>query len=360
MLFECPIVRVGKLDKLPNSDTLSITSVFGEIPVIVKTGSLKEGDTAVYIPEESLIPMDKPWFKGVIKTDKAIHRVKAVRLRGTYSEGLLIPFKGMLGADMAKEWGVTHYVEPEEISRPNGTNGTNGSRQAKDIPWAPKYSVESIFKNRHLIPEGAKVEVTEKIHGCSFRATFTDKELHVGSHNTWKKPIYIPINSGKLAKAWLAFKLFVNRFVKVFNLTPINNDVWWQTALDLDLASKLKSYPKYVLYGEVYGKVQDLKYGVNGIRFRAFDIYNANTKEWESPFTVLTICQNLGIETVPTLYVGPYSKEVDELRHGQSTLDCGTIREGIVIKLCDNKGKNTALKYVSEGYKLRKNGTEGK
>lgn len=361
MKFECPLVVIDKIEKLPNSDTLSVTTVFGEIPVIIRTGQLVEGSMAVYIPEEAMVPMTKPQFQGLgIKTDKEIYRVKAVRLRGTYSEGLLVPldhhrYPHKEGDCMAAEWGITHYVEPETNS---GLNGKQGTQRAKDLPWAPKYSVESILKNRDAIPEGEMVQVTEKLHGCNGRYVY-DGVLHVGSHNVWKKPIIKGSN--------IKLKQFANKmaslfgFSKPFDLTPVNDDVWWSAAKELGLADKLKNYPKYVFYGEIYGKVQDLKYGVDGVKFRVFDIYNANTKEWESPQTVEYLCSLLDLPVVPVLYSGPYHKDtVDVMRSGKSILHSGTIREGIVIKLLDNKGRNSALKYVSEEYKLRKSGTEFK
>lgn len=362
MKFECPVVRITKIDPVPKSDALDITTVF-ETSVIVRKGQLRVGDLAVYIPAESIVPMTKPQFKGLgIKTDKELYRVKAVRLRGTYSEGLLVPVPevafdkgGFLneGRDMAESWGITKYEEPEVSLKMNGTSGT---QQARDLPWAPKYNVESILKNRDAIPEGVGVQVTEKIHGCNGRFVFADGELHVGSHNVWKKPMYTD-------KPWVRkLKAFINKFKKVFpDPVPMNDDVWWDTAKTLELTKKLSKYPKHVFYGEVFGKVQDLKYGVEGTSFRVFDIYDADEKSWLTPDRVWDICVELYIEHVPVLYKGPYSKEaVDGLRTGKSTLHDGTIREGIVIKLLDNKGRNSAMKYVSEAYKLRKDGSEFK
>ena len=369
MKFECPVVRITKIDPVPKSDALDITTVF-ETPCIVRRGQLKVGDLAVYIPVESLVPMDRPQFQGLgIKTDKPVMRVKAVRLRGTYSEGLLVPvdqqwfgsgdWANGVGTDMAEAWGITKYEEPDE---PVVLNGKQGTQQARDLPWAPKYNVESILKNRESIPEGVGVQVTEKIHGCNGRFVHDGTTLHVGSHNVWKKPMYLAENpASRLSRWWLAFRLFVNRYFQVFKLVQNNDDVWWNTAKTLELAKKLSKYPMYVFYGEVYGKVQDLKYGVVGTNFRVFDIYNANTKEWERPSAVEDICNKSNINHVPILYSGPYLKDtVDPLRSGKSILHEGTIREGIVIKLLDNKGRNSAMKYVSEAYKLRANGSEFK
>lgn len=352
MKFSCPVVKIGKIEKLSNSDTLSITTV-QETPVIIKTGMFQTGDLAIYIPEDSVLPMDRAPFIGVIKTDKPKHRLRAVRLRGTYSEGLLISLNGLQreeGCDMAPELGVTHYVEPEPVV---SILGTVKSNQESPLRWVPQFEVEALLKNRESIPEGTLVEVTEKVHGSAFKAVYDDR-LHVSSHNVWRRPVY---KEGK-------FKQFVNKLFKteLFKLTPTNDCVWWTAAKDNKLAEKLKDFKRYVIYGEIYGKVQDLKYGIpNGVKLVVYAIFNANTRDWENPHAVRDICSLLELDYVPVLYSGRYVKEVvDPMRSGASTLHSQTIREGIVIKPLNNNGRNISLKFVSEEYKTRKNGSEYK
>lgn len=370
--FSCPVVQIESLKPVPNADALEMTTVF-ETNVIVRKGQLKVGDLAVYIPLDALVPMYMPQFQGLgIKSERELYRVKAVRLRGTYSEGLLVPLndnnKGLnpedlpylhVGDGAEALWGITKY---EEAERPASIFGTTKSEAAKDITWAPKYNVESLLKNREAIPENMQVVVTEKLHGCNARYTYGPDvdgipRLHVGSHNAWKRPIHSEF------KFVLKLKNLVNRvFGPVWKTSePTNDDVWWTIAKRFDLASKLAKHPKFVVYGEVYGKVQDLQYSVEGVDFRVFDVYDANRKEWLPWTQVKTFAASVGLAVVPPLYVGPYVRdEVDKLRFGKSALDGKTLREGFVIRPlvpADPKDKS-AYKYVSEDYKLRKNGSE--
>jgi hypothetical protein len=88
-----PVVRIGKVGKHPNADTLSITQA-GGFPVIFRTGDFKEGDLAIYVPIDSLLPLDNPLFRFLAKaepTPGSYHRLKALRLRGIFSRGLLAP-----------------------------------------------------------------------------------------------------------------------------------------------------------------------------------------------------------------------------------------------------------------------------
>jgi hypothetical protein len=201
------------------------------------------------------------------------------------------------------------------------------------------------------------------VHNCNGRYVY-GKDVHgverlmVGSHNVWKKPIY-------KERPWVRkAKSFLNKFWFSFALeAPQNDDVWWTVAKRLGLAEKLAQLPNLVVYGEVYGSVQDLKYSVpadQGVRFRVFDMYDASLKQWLPYDSMRALATTLGFECVPELYRGPYIPEtVDPLRTGKSTIDNVTIREGFVIRPVtppspQDKG---AYKYVSEEYKLRKGTT---
>jgi hypothetical protein len=118
-----------------------------------------------------------------------------------------------------------------------------------------------------------------------------------------------------------------------------------------------------ILFGEIYGPgVQDMDYGVPaGQRgFRVFDIsVNGQYVSWAS---VKATCDQYGIETVPLLYVGPFSRaKVDELTYGPTTLgepSCSFKgREGVVITPLIERwmgGGRMILKSVSADYLDRK------
>jgi RNA ligase (TIGR02306 family) len=126
--------------------------------------------------------------------------------------------------------------------------------------------------------------------------------------------------------------------------------------------------PNHVLFGEVFGQVQDLKYGAkqNQIFFRMFDIWSHEKKEWLSFHDIfnLSFLKNedgtflmprLDNKYVPVLYVGPYSKEkVFELTDGKTLIEGGDhVREGVVIKPTSErqtKFGRVILKNVSNSY----------
>src|SRR3954447_4225368 len=108
--FKIEVVRIGHLAKHPNADALSLTRVY-DYPVIVRTGEFAEGDLAVYLPVDSIVPADDArWaFLGDNR------RIKAKRLRGIFSMGLLTASEPAwaLGKDVREALRIAKYEPPQ-------------------------------------------------------------------------------------------------------------------------------------------------------------------------------------------------------------------------------------------------------
>jgi hypothetical protein len=114
-----------------------------------------------------------------------------------------------------------------------------------------------------------------------------------------------------------------------------------------------------VIYGEVYGQVQDLRYGVDkGATFRVFDSWNPTLKRYNDWPVTEAIAKAMGLDLVPELYRGPWETSLESLRNGPSVLYPGHTREGYVIKPVQEKWnprtQRTIFKFVGEDYKTRK------
>lgn len=352
------LVQVGRFGKHPNADSLSITQVYGQ-NVIFRTGGFQEGDLAVFIPPDSVLPTDPehPLLKGNPGL-KPGHRVDAVRLRGIFSNGFMVPAKILfteeelkdipVGTHVADRIGVTKYEDQGENLSTRGDNERDPGFMPcyTDIEGWPKY------RNSGLINEGDEVVLTEKIHGANARFCYCDGRLWVGSR-TGVKAQYIREDGSE-------------------------GNLWWNVAKNLGLEEKFDKLPgddtralntksNVVLYGEVYGQVQDLKYGVTtGAAFRLFDTYSSIAGRYNGWDETVTIAQIMGLELVPVLYRGPWKSELEEMRNGPSVLYPGHTREGFVIKPVqerfaqynpENRHAFTGrviFKYVGEDYKLRR------
>lgn len=329
--FHCIVVELGKIGHHPNADALDITDVFG-YPVIVRRDQFKQGDLACYIPVDALVSVARPEFSFLRKTEKQeYHRVKAMRLRGIFSMGLLIPFPSFIppgetlgiGDSIQEHFGIKKWEPEIQVN-------TGGEDEYCPFTF-PKYTdIEGYRRYPNLIPMGTEVVVTEKIHGANGRYLYKDNELWVGSHNR------------------------IKRFDQ--------KNMWWEVAIRYNLKEILSVFPDYIFFPEVYGQVQKGfaydKTQDNPIKIRIFDIMDINNYQYKNWNEVEYACERLNIPTVPVLYKGPLTPEVLELRNGKSVLNPETIREGIVIKplieLMDTHLGRRILKFVGEDYLLSK------
>lgn len=317
--FHVQVVRVGPLAKHENADTLSVTKVF-DYPVIIKTGEFKEGDLAAYVPVDSIVPATDPRWKFL----EGHLRIKAKRLRGVFSMGLLTTADPSWteGQDVREALGITKYEPPEPL--------TMGGEDEHDPGFMPCYTdIEGLRRWPDVLREGEYVVITEKIHGCNGRWTFQDGRLWCASHHNWKKQ------------------------------TP--ESIWWQAAEANRLAEILAQYPAYGFYGEVYGQVQDLKYGAgkNERRLAMFDVMEIQTKRYLHDCESQDILDAAGLAKVPVLYRGPWKSDLRALAEGPSTVPgANHVREGIVIRPTherfDDRIGRVILKLHGESYLTRK------
>jgi RNA ligase (TIGR02306 family) len=321
--WKVQVVKVGPLTKHPNADRLLVTKVF-DYPVITAIGELQEGDLAVYVPVESVVPADDPrwaFLQGHL-------RIKAKRLRGIFSMGLLTKVvDGMKeGEIVAEQLRITKYEPPIGAV-------TGGEAEKCPFEW-PKYTdIESIRRWPDVLKEGEEVILTEKIHGTSSRFVWKEGRLWVGSHNEIKK--------------------------------EIPGSVYWSAAKKHDLAKRLELVPGIAIYGEVYGWIQDLRYGHKpGVSSLAlFDAMDLSTNHYLDYDAFEALAKTLEVPTVPVLYRGPWKESLKAMAEGKSVL-LGTteaidhVREGFVAKVAKERFDEyiirVILKYHGEGYLTRK------
>ena len=217
--FKVTVVRVGKIENHPNADRLDKTQVW-DYPVIMAKGEFKEGDLAVYVPVDSQVPGDDPRWAFL----QGHNRIKAKRLRGIYSQGLLTKADPAWkeGDDVCEALKITKYEPP----LPMQTGGDN-----EHCPFFyPTYTdIEGLRRWPDILKEGEEVVLTEKIHGANMRAAYKEGRLWMGSHTGIKKP------------------------------DPEN--LWWRAAYENKLEETLAKMPGILFFGEVFGSVQDLHYG---------------------------------------------------------------------------------------------------
>lgn len=293
---ECPVTTI-KLEKHPDADALSIVRIDGW-QVIVRTDEWQDGDLATFVPPDYVVP-DTEQFAFL----KGHRRIKVRKYRGLYSQGLLIkPPHGLNVGDNAMETlDIIRYEPPIPMS--SGGQDTRGPSGVY-----VKYDVENFYRYPNIIYPTQQVLITEKIHGTNARFVWThssesdEPKMYCGSRTRWK----------------------------------VDDDKnWWWLALRQNpwIEEWCRAHPDLCLYGEIFGNVQELKYGAkpNQLMFRFFDIWDGCI--WKDRFNSPEL-DELAEYMVPTLYYGPFILEkAIELSEGDSVIEgANHMREGIVIR----------------------------
>lgn len=322
----CPVVRV-KLEPHGNADSLSVVKVEG-FQVCVRTEDWTDGDLAVYIPPDSIVP-DIEAFKFL----GGHRRIKCKKLRGVWSQGMLVAVEACIpdgfretiyeGKDMAPLGNIMPYVAPEP-----GIPGVPGAPAIGSINgpsvFTTKYDVESYYRAPNLFNSGEPCIATEKIHGTNARFVWCTKkeQFFAGSRTNW----------------W----------------EENESNTWWRCVRENPwIFDWCQQHSDCILYGEIYG-VQDLKYGLvpGEIDFRVFDIFEETRFwDWAAFKAVLDYHQR-----TPVLYEGAFNaREFKTLADGRSVVEgADHIREGIVVRPFverqHSRHGRVCVKFVSNEY----------
>ncbi|MEV5973233.1 RNA ligase (ATP) [Streptomyces sp. NPDC051921] len=339
----------------PDADALELAQV-GLYRAVVAKGSYRTGDVALYIPEQAVLPaalIDELGLTGRL-AGKASDRVKAVRLRGELSQGLVCLPKAVDGVDLrqAAEDG-TDFAELLGITKwapPIPPTMSGDVEAAPDLlPWV---EIENLHRFPDVFEPGEPVVLTEKLHGTACLVTYlaeADRTL---------------VSSKGFGAKGLALKE-----------DPRN--LYWRAVHGHgvpDVAARVAERlgaTRVGLFGEVYGAgVQDLAYGANaraedGLGFAVFDVSAEidGQVRWLDPAEVLEPGE---LPLVPRLHTGPFDLDtVLALASGRETVSGRALhlREGVVIRPVTERyspvvGGRAMAKAVSPAYLTRKGGTE--
>lgn len=345
--FKCEVVPVIiEPHTDPEVNALELAGV-GEYRCVVRKGQFKTGDRVVYIPEASILP--EPLIAELGLTGRLAgsdhNRVKAIRLRGVVSQGLVLPARSEweIGQDVSSELGITKWEPPIPVA----LAGDVGSCGLKIV-----FDLENIKRHGEIMQDGEEVWITEKLHGtCQITGIVDEKYQHPEMFNG---------NGFICSKGLSAQGLFFK------DNERNSNNVYIKTARKYELLEKLAEIKKnkfpnsgnVFIFGETFGKgVQDLTYGTTQPEFRAFAMKVDD--QWIRSSEFFELCQSYGIPTVTVLYHGPYSREIlQKHTDGETSVGGGHIREGAVV--VPESGRRdpligrVALKSVSDAYLLRK------
>ena len=380
--FSCPVVRVASVEDHFNADRLNIVKLEGLAYTCISgkladgTPRYKVGDLCVYIPSQSVLPtwllkeMDfwnEETGKGTLAGANG-DRVKPLKLRGIFSEGVLFPVGGRdhtttasyivadgvmhfveFGQDVAELLGITKWAAPIPI------------HMAGEVASVPEAALHYDFDRWESSPDifdpGEVVVAQEKIHGtmtCIQYFPDMDHPEMFPDHSGYRS---ITVSSKGLGSQGLVLKCndanMHNIYVQTLDMLLADHNL----SELMHAMSRVDGggHPVAIL-GECYGKgIQDLDYGTTAPAFRVFDMRIG--REWLGPDAVAYWAKDL--PRVPTLYTGPFElAAIEQVRDGVTTVGGTNVREGVVVRSLVPRdhpihGRRIA-KFISPAYHLRK------
>lgn len=332
------------MEKHPNADSLSVVRVFGGYTCCVRTQDWQGIGLAAYLPPDSVVDTTRSEFAFLMDQAKADGkaRIKAKKLRGVISFGLLVPAPqgAQLGDDLATSLGVEHY-EPTPEHEKRGSLYMGGEVAPAPSVHTVKYDVDAFRRYHHLFVPDEPVVITEKLDGANSRFVFAEGKMHCGSRTEWKKeyPDYSHVTAEKLIAAGKTEEEAQQILDRLQGKKRKN--LWWEMLDKYPIIEEFcRACPGVIVYGEVFGNVNCIKYGLpDGNRFAAFDLmYEGKWLDaYEARCRTADCCKSDDFPWVPHIpNTGKYNfEEACALAEGQSLVPdakAGTIREGVVIK----------------------------
>ena len=341
----CYVATINEIKPIDGADNIEL-AVVGGWNCISQKGEQKVGDTVIIATTDAVIPFELSEAMGVTNYLRNGGRVRTVKLRGTYSECLIIPLSYQIGRakiiktakegdDLMESLGIFKYEPPVKMVQ---------LASGRKIRYQdnPHFHVYYKFPNLKNVPgmftKYDTIEITRKIHGTNAR--------------------YGIVKKNKLSILDRIKKLFGNKWTEYEFVVGSHNvekgsdsqgfydtNVWYDIEKKYDIKNKLWEYVKsgvgslvdiesgFVIYGEIYGAgIQtNYTYGLDDIKFVGFDTTIGG--KYNSPAGTYGTFHSLDLPYAEVLYFGKWSQEIQDSFVFNNYIPGTKIpEEGIVIK----------------------------
>jgi RNA ligase (TIGR02306 family) len=364
----CFVARINQIKAIEGADNIE-QAVIGGWNCIVKKGAHQVNDLVVCATTDAVIPSEISDSIGVTNYLRKGNRVRTVKLRGVYSECLIIsldllpqmkkffaPGIGYYcdeGEDMMEHLGITKWEPPvKQIQLASG----------RKIKWRDNQNFHIYYKFPNLknvagmFTEEDLVEITRKIHGTNARYGIVKKS----KLSFWDKVKKF----FRLADKWIDYEYIYGshnceKGSDSQGFYP--TDVWSEINEKYNIKEKLWQLVKsnkpedigsgIVLYGEIYGAgiQKNYDYGLTDIQFAGFD-FTVNGK-YETPIGAKFVIEKyLELPHVEVLYNGYWYQEIQDKFTFNNFIEGTKVpHEGIVIKYFTGERQKVA-KVINPDY----------
>lgn len=361
----CYVARVNEIKPIPGADNIE-QGVIGGWNCIFKKGEHKVDDLVAIATTDAVIPQGLSEAMNVTNYLRKGQRVRTVKLRGVYSECLVIPNQFLPvgynpeGKDLMDSLSIFKYEPPAvQVQLASGRK----VKYHQNPNFTVYYKFPNIKNVTGMFTEEDYVQITRKIHGTNARYGIV-KKRKLSIWDKCKKFLW-------LADEWIDYEfVYGSHNVEKGSDTQgfYDTDVWREVADKYDIKNKLWAFVKnhkpseigsgVVVYGEVYGPgiQKNYDYGLKELEFTGFDImWDGNYLSIEETWYTMTgnkgsFIGGVDLPHVPVLYTGPWSQEIQDVFTFNNFIEGTKIpHEGIVIKHVSGE-RNKIAKVINPDY----------
>jgi RNA ligase (TIGR02306 family) len=360
----CYVGRVTEIKPIEGADNIEL-AVVGGWNAITKKGTHSVGDHVVVMTTDAVVPLAISDSIGVTNYLRKGQRVRTVKLRGVYSECLIVSLDSLPqmkkhfatgigyywneGEDLMEVLGVVKYEPPvKQIQLSSGRK-----IKYKDNPnFGVYYKFPNLKNVTGMFTSEDHVEITRKIHGTNARYGIVKKN----KLSLWDKIKRF------FGNEWVGYEyVYGSHNVEKGSDSQgfYSTDVWRTMAEKYNIKERLwdfaRDYKKIgsgvILYGEIYGAgiQKNYDYGLKDMEFAGFDLVVDGAYE-PVISSRLTIKHWLQLPYVEVLHKGLWSQEIQDRFVFNNFIEGTKVpHEGIVIKHISGE-RNKVAKVINPDY----------
>ena len=339
------IGKIGSVVEIPGADNIELVLVNGW-QAIAKKDEYNVDDFVIIATTDAVIPKELSDSMGVTGYLRKGQRVRTIKLRGMYSECLLIPLDVVFKSSTARDGFVEGqdmmgYLNIHKYEPPVKTVTLEFNGRKIRYHQNPNFHIYYKFPNQKNVPdmftEDDEVVITRKLHGTNTRYGIVRK----------KKLSILDRVKLLFGRKWAAFEFVLgsHNVEKGSDSQGFyDTNVWEEVAKKYDIRSRLWGHVKdtfnpddlsegLIIYGEIYGQgiQKNYDYGMMEIKFAGFDVEVDG--KYERYNSELAHFECLDLPKVELLYRGYWNKETqDRFVYDNFILGTKVPHEGIVVK----------------------------
>ena len=355
----CFVARINEIKPIEGADKIE-QGVIGGWNCIIQKGQYKVDDLVAVATTDAVIPQHLSDDMNVTNYLRKGGRVRTVKLRGVYSECLIIPIEktGLFKYEFTEGKDLMDIMYIHKYEPPAVQIQLSSGRKVKYYQ-NPNFGVYYKFPNlknvKGMFTGEDLVEITRKMHGTNarygivrkwklsiwdkvkrfFGAEWVEYEYVYGSHN---------VEKGSDSQGFYSTDVWRT----IDNKYKIREKLW-------DLFKRYKDYYEIkegiVIYGEIFGEgiQKNYDYGLKEIEFAGFDV-TINGEYCDSGRRLDIFNNVLYLPHVPILYGDEWSQEIQDSFVFNNFIEGTKVpHEGIVIKALDGNRQKVA-KVINPDY----------